>query len=87
MSYESCNNKFVILQDLAAAVRRVSAFFNKQFTDEQLLRLCDHLSIENFKNNKSLNYDVMKELGLLTQETFIRKGNLFSSLNPTIINK
>lgn len=59
-------------------MRRVEKFFNKQFTDEEIDRLCDHLSIDNFKNNKSVNYDVMKELGILIpgEQAFIRKGTL-----------
>ncbi|CAH2240193.1 jg1758 [Pararge aegeria aegeria] len=63
-------------KDLPAAVRRVSKFFGKQFTEEQLTRLCEHLSIESFKQNKSVNYDVMSELGILQAgtDTFIRKG-------------
>ncbi|CAH0721878.1 unnamed protein product, partial [Brenthis ino] len=63
-------------KDLPLAVRRVMNFFSKQFTEEQIERLCDHLSIENFKQNKSVNYDVMRELGILQtdQASFIRKG-------------
>lgn len=51
-------------------------FFGKEFSDEEVERLCNHLSIENFKNNKSVNYDVMKELGILItgEQSFIRKG-------------
>nr|XP_026494933.1 sulfotransferase family cytosolic 1B member 1 [Vanessa tameamea] len=63
-------------KDLRAAVERVSKFFGKQFTEKQYDQLCDHLSIENFKVNKSVNYDVMRELGILIpgQATFIRNG-------------
>ncbi|XP_050345432.1 sulfotransferase 1B1-like [Nymphalis io] len=63
-------------KDLRAAVERVSKFFGKQFTEQQIDQLCDHLSIENFKVNKSVNYDVMRELGILIpgQATFIRNG-------------
>lgn len=63
-------------KDLPAAVRKVAKFFDKQFTEEQVLKLCDHLNIDNFKKNKSVNYDVMKELGILIpgEQAFIRKG-------------
>lgn len=61
--------------DLLATVCRVARFFGKEFTDEEITRLCDHLSIDSFKQNKSVNYDVMKELGILQSvEGFIRKG-------------
>lgn len=69
---------YVILyfQDLPAAIRRVAKFLDKDFSEEQISKLCDHLSIENFKKNKSVNYDVMKELGILIpgEQAFIRKG-------------
>ncbi|KPJ06271.1 Sulfotransferase family cytosolic 1B member 1 [Papilio machaon] len=63
-------------KDLPAAVRRVADFLGKSFTKEQIVKLCEHLSIDNFKNNKSVNYDVMKELGILISDgqSFIRKG-------------
>ncbi|XP_045491378.1 sulfotransferase 1C4-like [Colias croceus] len=62
-------------KDLPAAVRRVMEFFGKKFSDEQVKRLIDHLSIESFKNNPSVNYDVMKELGIMVgAKEFIRKG-------------
>lgn len=62
---------------MPAAVRKVAKFFDKQFTEEEVLKLCDHLNIDNFKKNKSVNYDVMKELGILIpgEQAFIRKGN------------
>ncbi|KAM3963079.1 sulfotransferase 1C4-like [Aphomia sociella] len=63
-------------KDLPKAVRRVAEFLEKSFTDEQINRLCEHLSIENFKNNTSVNYDVMKVLRILIpgEQAFIRKG-------------
>ncbi|CAB3228641.1 unnamed protein product [Arctia plantaginis] len=62
--------------NLAATVRRVAKFFGKEFSDELIERLCDHLSIDNFRNNKSVNYDAMKELRILQtgEQGFIRKG-------------
>ncbi|KAI5632736.1 sulfotransferase domain-containing protein [Phthorimaea operculella] len=65
-----------LCKDLPAAVRKVAKFLNKEYTDEQIAGLCDHLSIDSFKKNKSVNYDVMKELGILIpgEQSFIRKG-------------
>lgn len=36
----------------------------------------NHLKIENFRNNKSVNFDVLKQLGILNngEEGFVRKG-------------
>lgn len=45
-------------------------------TSHQLEELENHLKIENFRNNKSVNYDVLKELGILVQgeEGYVRNG-------------
>ena len=60
---------------MPASIRRVADFFGKQLNEEQMHRLCDHLSIENFKKNKSVNLEDMREVGVLVKgETFIRKG-------------
>ncbi|KAJ8722514.1 hypothetical protein PYW07_003694 [Mythimna separata] len=62
-------------KDLPASIRRVADFFGKQLNEEQMNRLCDHLSIENFKNNKSVNFEELRDSGALANgETFIRKG-------------
>lgn len=72
------SSSYVVFQDLPAAVQRVAKFYGKSYTDAEVERLCDHLSIDNFKNNKSVNYDVMRELGILIPGTqaFIRKGDI-----------
>ncbi|KAI5632732.1 sulfotransferase domain-containing protein [Phthorimaea operculella] len=64
-------------KDLPAAVRRVSKFLNKEYTEDQIAGLCDHLSFDNFKKNKSVNFDPGNDrLGLFVkgEEPFIRKG-------------
>ncbi|CAK1581654.1 unnamed protein product [Parnassius mnemosyne] len=63
-------------KDLPTAIRRVADFLGKTYTTEQIDKLCDHLNIDNFKNNKSVNYDLMRELGILisNEQSFIRKG-------------
>ncbi|KAJ8722512.1 hypothetical protein PYW07_003692 [Mythimna separata] len=62
-------------KDLPASIRRVADFFGKQLNEEQMNRLCDHLSFESFKNNKSVNYEHLRELGILEKsESMIRKG-------------
>ncbi|KAJ8725834.1 hypothetical protein PYW08_004017 [Mythimna loreyi] len=62
-------------KDLPASILRVADFFGKQLNEEQVTRLCDHLSFENFKNNKSVNYEHLRELGVLAKgESMIRKG-------------
>ncbi|KAI5632727.1 sulfotransferase domain-containing protein [Phthorimaea operculella] len=66
-----------MLKYLPAAVRKVAKFLNKEYTEEQIAGLCDHLSFDNFKKNKSVNFDVVKAIPGMTisgEEAFIRKG-------------
>ncbi|KAF9802789.1 hypothetical protein SFRURICE_002957 [Spodoptera frugiperda] len=64
-----------LIKDLPAAVRRVADFLGKEVTPEQMDRLCDHLSFENFKKNDSVNYEELREYGVLAnEEKFMRKG-------------
>lgn len=49
---------------------------NIDLTSEQLQKLEEHLNIRNFRNNKSVNYDALKELGILVQgeQEYVRSG-------------
>ena len=47
----------------------------KELTDEQLTKLTDHLRIDNFEKNESVNNESAKKMGMMSQEgKFIRKG-------------
>ncbi|KAM3963077.1 sulfotransferase 1A1-like [Aphomia sociella] len=62
-------------KDLPGVVRKVAQFFNKPVTEEQVSQLCDHLHIDNFRRNKSVNYDFLKDIGLWDKGgQFIRNG-------------
>ncbi|PZC81679.1 hypothetical protein B5X24_HaOG212123 [Helicoverpa armigera] len=62
-------------QDLPSVIRRVADFLGKQINEEQISHLCEHLNFKNFKNNKSVNYEDRRDVGLLaSDETFMRKG-------------
>ncbi|XP_075969860.1 luciferin sulfotransferase-like [Anticarsia gemmatalis] len=65
-------------KDLPTVIRQVASFLNKPYNEEQVQRLCEHLSIDSFRKNKSVNYDVMDELGLLVkgEQPYIRKGKV-----------
>ncbi|XP_052757531.1 sulfotransferase 1C4-like isoform X2 [Galleria mellonella] len=64
-----------LCKDLPAAVRRVAKFLNKPLTDDQVTRLCDHLHIDNFRKNKSVNLEMLKDIGYINKnDHFIRKG-------------
>ncbi|CAD0196951.1 unnamed protein product [Chrysodeixis includens] len=62
-------------KDLPSVVRRVADFLGKDPNPEEISRLCDHLSIENFKKNESVNFEELRDSGILASgEEFIRKG-------------
>jgi len=44
--------------------------------DEQVSTLTNYLHIKNFRNNSAVNFDVLRNIGLLNhgEEAFIRKG-------------
>ncbi|XP_073943444.1 sulfotransferase 1C4-like isoform X2 [Choristoneura fumiferana] len=66
-------------KDMPSTLRRVSAFFGKEYSAEQLAALCEHLDIKNFKNNESTNPAWMKADSPLTfggREEFVRKGEV-----------
>ncbi|KAJ8725839.1 hypothetical protein PYW08_004022 [Mythimna loreyi] len=64
-------------KDLPTVIHRVADFLGKQLDDDQMAKLCDHLSFKNFKNNISVNYEDLREFGLMDEnETFVRKGKV-----------
>jgi hypothetical protein len=44
--------------------------------DEQVRALTNYLDIKNFRNNSAVNFDMLRNIGLLNEgeEAFIRKG-------------
>ncbi|XP_052737838.1 uncharacterized protein LOC112044107 [Bicyclus anynana] len=64
-----------MVKDLPGTVRLVANFYNKSLSEEQVNELADHLRFDNFKQNKSVNMEDMKDLGIFTSDgAFIRKG-------------
>ncbi|CAH4037220.1 unnamed protein product [Pieris brassicae] len=62
-------------KDLPAMINRVSDFMGKKYSDEEVATLCEHLHVNNFKKNPSLNIEIFKELGLTKPDLeFIRRG-------------
>ncbi|XP_050559195.1 sulfotransferase 1C4 isoform X4 [Spodoptera frugiperda] len=73
------NMLFLFYEDLSknlpAAIHRVADFLGKKLNDAQTAALCDHLSIENFKKNKAVNFEEFRAFGMLAKnEEFVRKG-------------
>lgn len=63
-------------QKLEDAILKVANFLGKSLKEDEVETLRDHLSFANFKNNKSVNFNILKELGILNtgEEAFVRKG-------------
>ncbi|XP_026330043.1 estrogen sulfotransferase-like [Hyposmocoma kahamanoa] len=65
-------------KDLPATIRRVCQFLGKQYSEDQIAKLCEHLHIDNFKINASVNEDVFKAVKFADEkeEPFIRRGKV-----------
>ncbi|XP_062130088.1 sulfotransferase 1C4 [Drosophila sulfurigaster albostrigata] len=65
-----------MLTDLPGTVNRVGDFLNCRPDAEGLQKLLDHLSIGNFRQNKSVNMHQMAAVGILKdgEEGFVRRG-------------
>jgi len=70
MFYEDMN------RDLPAAIRKMANFLDKPMTDDQVAKLADHLSIEKFRNNPSVNHSELKDVKICatTEAPFVRNG-------------
>lgn len=66
---------------MPAAIQRVANFYGKSLSEEQVEELAQHLNINNFKKNPSVNMEDMKEAGIIRNDgAFIRKGENYTSL-------
>ncbi|KAG5868879.1 hypothetical protein JTB14_028109 [Gonioctena quinquepunctata] len=63
-------------KDLRNVIDTVSTFLGKKYSEEQYHILENHLRIDNFRKNKSVNTDHLKDLGILirNEKGFIRSG-------------
>ncbi|XP_050301971.1 sulfotransferase 1B1-like [Anthonomus grandis grandis] len=69
--YENMN------KNLRRHVEKVANFLGKSYTSEELDQLENHLKFENFRNNKSVNYDIMESIGVyrkVNQAGYVRSG-------------
>ncbi|XP_066996262.2 sulfotransferase 1C4 [Anabrus simplex] len=63
-------------KDLPATIQKVAAFLEKHLTDEEVEFLSNYLDITNFRRNSAVNFDLLKDVGMLIEgeQAFIRKG-------------
>ena len=65
------------IQNLPATIKKMSEFLERDpLDDEQVRALTNYLDIKNFRNNAAVNFDILRNIGLLNEgeEAFIRKG-------------
>lgn len=90
LSQENSNILFLFYENLKKnldhEVKKVMTFLNKNYTQEQIDKLCEHLSFNSMKKNASINWEpntLPLEIKNQSEEKFefIRKGNVGSHKN------
>ncbi|XP_044739367.1 luciferin sulfotransferase-like [Chrysoperla carnea] len=72
--------------DLRSVIKNVMKFLNKNYSDEEITKLEDHLSFESMKNNKSVNYaNLGGNSGKFMRAGFI--GSYKNDMTPELINR
>lgn len=63
-------------QDLTSTIRKVAQFLDKEMNDDQVAKLCDYLSIQNFRNNPAVNQHELREIRIMNanEPSFVRNG-------------
>jgi len=63
-------------KDLPAVIAKVAKFLNKEMNEKQIMKLTDHLNIENFRKNPSVNRQHIRGMGFYNtnEPPFVRKG-------------
>jgi len=59
------------IQNLSENIKKVATFFGKTYNSEQIVKLTEHLNIENFRKNSMVNQPVLDQI---KPELFIRQG-------------
>lgn len=68
------------MQDLRGEIQKIAKFLGKTLTEDQLVKLTEHLRFDNFAKNETVNCEIGKEIGLMNNSgNFIRKGINVSS--------
>ncbi|XP_011705425.1 PREDICTED: sulfotransferase 4A1-like [Wasmannia auropunctata] len=61
-----------LIKDLPGNIRKIAAFFEKSYSDEQIATLVEHLKIENFRKNPMVSQPA--STNVIRPEMFIRQG-------------
>ena len=56
-------------------INQISNFFNKNYNEEQIKKLTNHLNITNFKANSMVNSEDLVDCGVILEKgAFVRRG-------------
>lgn len=73
----SKSDPYINWQDLPTEIKKIAAFLGKTLTEEQIGKLVDHVRMDKFSKNESVNMDREIKAGLANEGyTFVRKGKL-----------
>ncbi|XP_011164502.2 sulfotransferase 1C4 isoform X2 [Solenopsis invicta] len=61
-----------LIRDLSGNIKKIVAFFDKTYSDEQIAKLVEHLKIENFRKNPMVNQPSPDNV--MQSDMFIRQG-------------
>lgn len=70
--WEILNPIVLLLQDFCGTVRGIAKFLEKPLSESQLKQLEQHCSLDNMRNNDSVNYSWNR--GIWSDGEFLRKG-------------
>jgi hypothetical protein len=68
-------NRILNQQDIRKEIKKIAAFLGKTVTPEQIEKLVDHVKVDNFSKNASVNMTMEIKSGFTNEgHSFIRKG-------------
>lgn len=82
------------MQDIRKEIGKIATFLNKTLTNEQVEKLVDHVRVDKFSKNQSVNMTMEIKSGFTNDgHSFVRKGtynllvNLFLNKRNGILTK
>lgn len=64
------------MQNLRQSIEKIASFLETSYSVAELDQLESYLQFDKFKNNKSVNFDLMEKMGIVLkhEQPFVRKG-------------
>lgn len=60
--------------DFPSAIKKVSNFLGKNYTNDQINKLTNYLNIKHFRNNKMVNLSELRDCNIIEPSSFVRNG-------------